>query len=90
MAAQLALYSDRFFMAAVGVYVLAMFLHPGEYAVRRAAKPAVLATVGAGEGGAPVEEAATEERRRGLAQLPQGLFHRHRYFDDDELLRPVE
>jgi cytochrome c-type biogenesis protein CcsB len=56
MAVQLALYSDRFFMAAVGVYVLAMFLHAGEYAVRRAAKPAVLATVGGGKGSAPVEE----------------------------------
>jgi cytochrome c-type biogenesis protein CcsB len=64
MAAQLALYSDRFFMAAVGVYVLAMFLHAGEYAARRAGKPAVLATVGAGEGSAPVEEAPAEGAAR--------------------------
>jgi cytochrome c-type biogenesis protein CcsB len=33
----LALYSDRLFMAAVGVYVLAMVLHAAEYAVARAA-----------------------------------------------------
>jgi cytochrome c-type biogenesis protein CcsB len=33
----IALYSDRLFMAAVGVYVLAMVLHSAEYAVARAA-----------------------------------------------------
>jgi cytochrome c-type biogenesis protein CcsB len=47
----LAVNSDRLFMAAVGVYVLAMLLHGGEYAVRRTARPAL---VGAG---APVEGA---------------------------------
>jgi cytochrome c-type biogenesis protein CcsB len=45
MLSELALYSDRLFMAAVSVYVLAMVLHGAEYAVRRSAK-AVL--VGAG------------------------------------------
>ena len=32
----LAMYSDRLFMAAVGVYVLAMMLHAAEYALVRA------------------------------------------------------
>jgi cytochrome c-type biogenesis protein CcsB len=50
----LALWSDRLFMAAVGVYVLAMVLHAGEYAAARAdrpvaesAEPAEAAVVGA-------------------------------------------
>jgi cytochrome c-type biogenesis protein CcsB len=38
----LAIYSDRLFMAAVGVYVLAMVLHAAEYATRRAARPAAV------------------------------------------------
>ncbi len=42
----IALYSDRLFMAAVGVYVLAMFLHAVEYAAARSRRSAVL--VGAG------------------------------------------
>ena len=33
----LAIYSDRLFMAAVGVYVLAMALHAAEYAASRSA-----------------------------------------------------
>ncbi|HEY0814801.1 MAG TPA: c-type cytochrome biogenesis protein CcsB [Pseudonocardia sp.] len=45
MLAQLALYSDRCFMAAVGVYVLAMVLHGWEFARERTAAPAL---VGAG------------------------------------------
>ena len=49
----LALYSDRLFMAAVGVYVLAMVLHAAEYAGARAGRtPArVPAAVAAGGGG---------------------------------------
>ena len=39
----LAIYSDRLFMAAVGVYVLAMVLHAAEYATLRAARPSVAA-----------------------------------------------
>jgi cytochrome c-type biogenesis protein CcsB len=35
----LGVYSDRLFMAAVGVYVLAMVLHAAEYAVARSARP---------------------------------------------------
>ena len=54
MLAELALYSDRLFMATVLVYVLAMVLHCTEYAIERApAKAAVL--VG---GGDQVEEQA--------------------------------
>ena len=41
----LALYSDRLFMAAVAVYVLAMALHAAEYAAARARR--VPAAVGA-------------------------------------------
>jgi cytochrome c-type biogenesis protein CcsB len=48
MLGELALYSDRLFMAAVLVYVLAMVLHGAEYAIERApAKAAAL--VGGGE-----------------------------------------
>jgi cytochrome c-type biogenesis protein CcsB len=49
MLAELALYSDRLFIAAVAVYVLAMALHGAEYAKQRsaAAEPAL---VGAGAG----------------------------------------
>ena len=62
----LALYSDRLFMAAVGVYVLAMVLHAAEYAGARAGRtPArVPAAVAAGGGGgdlpadAPVDDDA--------------------------------
>lgn len=50
MTTQFALYSDRFFMAAVTVYVFAMVLQGWEFARERSAAPAV---VGAGaEGGA--------------------------------------
>jgi hypothetical protein len=42
----LGLYSDRFFMAAVGVYVLAMILHGAEYAAQRAATPALVGADG--------------------------------------------
>jgi cytochrome c-type biogenesis protein CcsB len=55
MLEQLALYSDRLFMAAVAVYVLAMALHTTEYALERApSKVAVLV----GGGGEQAEEPA--------------------------------
>lgn len=44
---QFALFSDRFFMAAVGVYVLAMMLHGWEFARGRNVAP-VLVTAGSG------------------------------------------
>ncbi len=47
----LALYSDRLFMAAVGVYVLAMVLHAAEFAVARSAKAVLV-----GAGGPTTEE----------------------------------
>jgi len=62
---ELALYSDRLFMAAVGVYVLAMVLHGVEYAAERAAKPVLVA---AGEGDlleAPPVDAADPAGARG-------------------------
>lgn len=49
----LALYSDRLFMAAAGVYLLAMVLHALEYSVERSAK---MALVGAGAGVGPDAE----------------------------------
>lgn len=58
----LALYSDRLFMAAVGVYVLAMVLHAAEFAVARSVK-AVL--VGAGGPAAPVLDSGEPARPRG-------------------------
>ena len=57
MLSEFALYSDRLFMAAVSVYVLAMVLHGAEYAVQRSAK-AVL--VGAG---GPALDAESDEPR---------------------------
>jgi cytochrome c-type biogenesis protein CcsB len=39
-----ALYSDRLFMAAVGVYVLAMALHAAEFAAARSTRPPAAAT----------------------------------------------
>ncbi|GAA1311177.1 c-type cytochrome biogenesis protein CcsB [Pseudonocardia xinjiangensis] len=50
MLTEFALYSDRLFMAAVGVYVLAMVLHGAEYAVQRSAKGVLV-----GAGGPAVE-----------------------------------
>jgi cytochrome c-type biogenesis protein CcsB len=54
----LALYSDRLFMAAVGVYVLAMVLHAAEFAAARSARSVL---VGAG-GPDTVEKPARSER----------------------------
>jgi cytochrome c-type biogenesis protein CcsB len=55
MLAQLALYSDRCFMAAVGVYIFAMVLHGWEFARERTTSPALV--------GAPAEiEDASAER----------------------------
>ncbi len=49
----LALWSDRLFMAAVAVYVLAMMLHAGEFAAARATRTgSVPAAVAVGGGGA--------------------------------------
>jgi cytochrome c-type biogenesis protein CcsB len=57
MLTEFALYSDRLFMAAVTVYVLAMVLHGWEFARERSAAPALVAA-GSGE----EIEAATAER----------------------------
>ena len=37
-----------------------------------------------------VDAAATDTRRKELARMPRGLFHRHTYFDDEELPRAAE
>jgi cytochrome c-type biogenesis protein CcsB len=57
MLSEFALYSDRLFMAAVSVYVLAMVLHGAEYAVQKSAKAAL---VGAG---GPAVDAEPDEPR---------------------------
>jgi cytochrome c-type biogenesis protein CcsB len=57
MLSEIALYSDRLFMAAVSVYVLAMVLHGAEYAVQRSAK-AVLVSAGG-----PALDAETDGHR---------------------------
>jgi cytochrome c-type biogenesis protein CcsB len=61
----LALYSDRLFMAAVGVYVLAMVLHAAEYAVARAARAPELVGAGAptGDAGAPTGDTDVPDGR---------------------------
>lgn len=67
----LALYSDRLFMATVGVYVLAMALHAAEYAATWVGR--VPATVGMGRmgsvGGADTDASVSRDRpRRGTAE----------------------
>jgi cytochrome c-type biogenesis protein CcsB len=59
MLAQFALYSDRFFMAAAGVYVLAMVLHGWEFARERTAAPALVGSA-AGVEAAGVDAAAVD------------------------------
>jgi cytochrome c-type biogenesis protein CcsB len=62
MLATLALYSDRLFMGAVAVYVLAMLLHGGEYALSRTAPRTLVAAGGPGTGTStdtPVEPTPT-------------------------------
>jgi cytochrome c-type biogenesis protein CcsB len=55
----LALYSDRLFMAAVGVYVLAMVLHAAEYALARSTRvPALVGAPGVGTASALVGSGA--------------------------------
>jgi cytochrome c-type biogenesis protein CcsB len=55
MLVQLALYSDRFYMAAVGVYVFAMVLHGWEFARARTAAPEPAAMLAGRDGSAPAE-----------------------------------
>ena len=62
----LALYSDRLFMAAVGVYVLAMVLHAAEFAAVRSAKPVL---VGAGGPDTPEAPARSERFARMAVSL---------------------
>ena len=72
MLVQLALYSDRFYMAAVGVYVFAMVLHGWEFARERTAAPALvgetpeasLAGGPGGEGPPPLEGAVRSPAER--------------------------
>jgi len=59
MLVQLALYSDRFYMAAVGVYVFAMVLHGWEFARARTAAPEPAASLAGRDGSAPVEVGAS-------------------------------
>jgi len=83
----LAIYSDRLFMAAVGVYVLAMVLHAAEYATVRAARPtvaadapvAVVAAVGSDE--RPARRIGSDEgaaRREEVPPPPDGRPSRSR------------
>jgi len=58
MLTELALYSDRLYMAAVGVYVLAMVLHGVEYASERTSKQVLV-----GAGGPDVQEAPEAQAR---------------------------
>lgn len=50
---RLALFSDRLFMAAVGVYVLAMVLHAAEFAAQRSAKAVLVGSGGPDHDAAP-------------------------------------
>jgi cytochrome c-type biogenesis protein CcsB len=56
----IALYSDRLFMATVGVYVLAMVLHAMEYATARAARTPALVGAGAPVDADPAGPEATQ------------------------------
>ena len=74
MLVQFALYSDRFFMAAVGVYVFAMVLHGWEFARERTAAPALVgaadAATGVGGVGSGVGEVDAAATRKGAARPP--------------------
>jgi hypothetical protein len=59
----LAIYSDRLFMAAVGVYVLAMALHAAEYAALRSAHEPAAVPVAVGS----TARRPTPRRRTGRA-----------------------
>ena len=59
MLVQLALYSDRFYMAAVGVYVFAMVLHGWEFARARTAAPEPAALLAGRDGSVPAEIGAS-------------------------------
>lgn len=77
MSTQLALYSDRFFMAAVAVYVLAMVLHGWEFAHQRSAAPVLVAagagsSVGAGPDGAGPDR-SERAGRMGVALVVLGV-----------------
>jgi cytochrome c-type biogenesis protein CcsB len=63
MLTDMAVYSDRFFVAAVGVYVLAMVLHAVEYAAERAARPVLVAAGGGADQETPAAPAPEEPRR---------------------------
>ena len=65
MLTELALYSDRLFMAAAGVYVLAMVLHGAEYAGRRSPAGVLVGTGGpATDGSADPDGAGAPARGR--------------------------
>ena len=71
MLATLALYSDRLFMGAVAVYVLAMLLHGGEYALSRTAPPALVAASGSAADGTdatPTGTTSTEAAPNGRSR----------------------
>lgn len=72
MLAQLALYSDRFFMAAAGVYVLAMVLHGWEFARERTAAPALVGQAATGGVVGADEVAATTSVGSGSATAVTG------------------
>lgn len=57
MLTELALFSDRLFMAAVGVYVLAMVLHAAEQALQRSGRPVLV------DGGTPAADSGAEVAR---------------------------
>jgi cytochrome c-type biogenesis protein CcsB len=57
MLTELALFSDRLFMAAVGVYVLAMVLHAAEQALQRSGRPVLVG------GGTPAADSGAEVAR---------------------------
>ena len=59
MLVQLALYSDRFYMAAVGVYVFAMVLHGWEFARARTAAPQPAALLAGRDGSVSAEIGAS-------------------------------
>ncbi|MDN5750047.1 MAG: c-type cytochrome biogenesis protein CcsB [Pseudonocardia sp.] len=65
---ELALYSDRLFMAAVGVYVLAMVLHAAEFAAVRSAKAVLV-----GAGGSDHDGAAARPRSERFARMAVSL-----------------
>ncbi len=73
MLTDIGLYGDRFFMATVGVYVLAMVLHGMEYAAQRAAAPVLVGSGGPSSEPGPAPDRSERYGRMAVALVVLGV-----------------